>query len=150
MALLTILRELKSMEEGLSIADPVTIGSPLAYLTVPDKNAPLARAQAVFEHFPEAGSDEDRMGDFREDVETVRVRFTAYDADFDRGVEIAVAFWDAFHDAIDGQRGYQERLNGAFDHVMVRGGEGGVFQSFDGRPGWEVTLDFRVFKDVSA
>lgn len=144
--LLPLMRKLKAMEAAIAITDPVSLTAE-AFLIVPDRNAPLAKRQAAFENFPEvAGSL--RMGDFREDAEVVRVRFTSYDADFDRGCEIAVAFYDAFKTAIDEERPAGERLDGTFDHLTIRS-DGAVLQSFDGRPGWELSLEFQVFGTVS-
>ena len=146
MALLPLLRKLKELEEGVSITDPITAGCS-AYLITPDRNEVLAQATAVFENFPEPTGSEGRIGSFREDIETVRVRFTAYDADFDRGCEIAIAFYDAFKDAIDDEREAPKRLGGTFDHVTLRVAENPL-QSFEGRPGWEMLLDFQIFQVV--
>lgn len=138
--------ELKALQEGLSIEHPVRVTRPWAFESVAG-NIRLAQRPAVFENTPFAPREEGQMGATREYTEIVRVRFTAYDADFPTAIEIADAFKSAFMTAIAGQRRAGARLNGTFENVVVTGTET-PFEAVDGRPGWEVDLEFTKFETV--
>lgn len=142
--------ELKSLEEGLSITAPVRVARAEAFESTPAQNVTLAQRKAVFENFPYAPREVGQMGAFLESIETIRVRFTAYDANFATAVEIAEAFKEVFVAAIAGQRRAGARLNGTFENVNFSALAGGEdpFQSFAGRAGWELLLDFTVFSTV--
>jgi len=144
---MTLRSELKTLEAGLSISSPVTIASAEAFESTPDRNLALAKRKAVFENIPHAPREVGQMGASREILQTVTVRFSAYDADFDRAIEIADSFKSAFTSAIAAQRRAGERLNGTFEMVTFGDSET-PFEAFDGRPGWQVTLDFTIFETV--
>jgi len=141
--------ELKAFEEGLSITSPFPLTAQ-AFLSAPDRDIALGNRRAVFENFPHAAREVGQLGEFQEHFETVRVRFTAYDADFDKAIEIADAFKAVFLNAMAYQRVAGRRLNSTFDYVIMRDEPNQVFESFDGRPGWEMFLDFEVFRTVVA
>lgn len=146
MSLLRLLHELKALEEELSITDPTDIEGAVAFLVTGDNSQALGRAQAVFENFPEVNGDEGRIGSFLETLETIRIRFTAFDGKLSRAEEIAVAYYDALKSALDAQRPFALRLNGSFDNLTIRAGNGGPFGVFDDRIGFELLCDFQIFK----
>lgn len=146
MTLLPVLRQLKALEEGITITDPIPLRTTRAYLTVPDRSAPLSTMRAVFENLPIVGGDQDRIGEFREDAESIRIRFTAHDANYDRACEVAMAFYDATRRALDAERPAARRLGGTVDHLMIR--PGGI-QDFGGRPGFEIGLDYTQHRTVA-
>lgn len=141
--------ELVTLEESLSISSPTSIRKPLVFLSVPDLNESLVKQQAVFENTPFAPREVGQMGDRQELIETIRVRFSAYDADFDRAIEIADAFKAVFINALAWQRPSGRRLNDTFAWVDMRDSDE-PFESFNGRPGWELLCDFTYFRDVVA
>lgn len=146
MALLPLLRELRNLEESLTIEDPTPVEEVRAYVIVPAQRETPGRSQCIFENHPIPTGDEGRLGAQAEFDESVRVRCHVYDADFDRACEIAVAFYDAFKRAINDERPYTRRLNNTFENIILRGDVGQTLQAFDGRPGWELTLDFTTFE----
>lgn len=141
--------ELKTMQESLAITSPLPIARAEAFLSLPDRNTTLAQRRAVFENIPYSQREIGQMGTTREHIETIRVRFTAYDADFDRAIEIADAYKAVFCNALAYQRKATRRLNGTFDYVVMRDLDE-PFEVFEGRPGWEMFLDFQIFATVVA
>lgn len=143
--------ELMALEETLSITTPTRINRPTAFLSTPDKNEKVGTQQAVFENIPYAPREVGQMGERIELIETVLVRFSAYDADYDRAIEIADAFKSVFMNAIAYQRAEAHgRLNGSFDYVIMRDSDEALSEYAEGRAGWELALDFTVFRDVVA
>ena len=146
MSVLTVLRALRTLEESVAISDPIAIPRPVVYLVEPRVTAKAAQQQAIITNVP-IESEEARMGNYREDTHTVRVRGTFYDANWDRACEIAVAYFDATWAALDSQRPSDQRLSGTVDYLTLHA-ERDLLQSFDGRPGWEIFVTFTLFETV--
>ena len=147
MAVLPVLYALRDIEEKIEIDEPVRIRKPRAFLIVPDRTVTLAHVPAAFENRIAPNVEEFRMGDTREDHATIRVRFTAHDANYDKACEIAVAMFDETWAVFDAQREVGTRLNETVSYVVLRGTEGEIPSDFNGRPGWEIFLDCTLFSE---
>jgi len=147
MGLRAVMAELVKLEELLTIADPVVQRVAKAYLIAPGRNTALETP--CFMNWPDAAS-ELRMGKVRQDAITIQVDFLAYDADFDRGAEIALAFFDIAWAAFDSQRPAGTRLGGTVSYLTLRA-ERPLLETIEwggqGYPGFHLFLDLVLFEE---
>lgn len=150
MSTLKLLREIVKVEEAIRIDDPVEMGVKRVEMTTHSHAVAVDTVASYFENRI-ASDNAPRLGDTREDDLTVRVMFTCYDARYDTACEMAVAFYDATKDAFDKQRIADQSFNQTAHLLNIRTEQEvpTEFEGMPGRPGFELLLDFVLFKDVS-
>lgn len=147
MALRTIMQQIVTIESGLSIASPMALSSPRAYLIAPRQSVGLTD-KVVFMNWPDTALEK-RMGGFREDNFTVMIDCLVNDSDSDRAADIALAFFDAAWVAFDGQRPAGQRLGSTVDFLELRADRPMLeILEWNNRPypGFHMFLDLTLFE----
>jgi hypothetical protein len=152
MPLRPIVAAIKTIEESVSITDPVALSIASKNLSVHRISPPRSVAVTTlgtFMNWPDAGN-EARMGDLREDGFTVQVDFLVDVSDADLAADIALAVFDRTWELFDRERESSRRLAGTVDYLTLRA-ERPMIETIEwagkSYPGFHIFLDIVSFKE---
>ena len=143
----SIIAALVTLEESLTLADPITVTSNdiKAYKVAPSRNAVPARI-VTFMNWPDV-AQEARMGDDREDAYTIQIDCILKLQNYEVAMDVALALWDKLWAALDDQRPAGARLSNTVDFFNMRS-QRPMFETIEwadqGYPGFHMFIDLVV------